>query len=137
MENGDTWRILWDDKLVKPRGELIVYAAAATIWASQCQLADVDRTRESDSGRGPVDFKFAAGWRRRALIEVKLLSSSKLFQGASAQLPQYLASQQIRCAYYVCIRMVTGAGTEGRSGQSRRGGGQGSLDGGESDPLLL
>jgi hypothetical protein len=103
VENGDTWRILWDDKLVKPRGELIVHAAAATMWASLCQLADVDMTRESDAGRGPVDFKFAAGWHRRALIEVKLLSSSKLFQGASAQLPQYLASEQIRCAYYVCI----------------------------------
>jgi hypothetical protein len=103
VENGDTWRILWDDKLVKPRGELIVHAAAAAMWTSLCQLADVDMTRESNAGRGPVDFKFAAGWHRRALIEVKLLSSSKLFQGANAQLPQYLASEQIRCAYYVCI----------------------------------
>ena len=60
-------------------------------------------TRESDAGRGPVDFKFSAGWHRRALIEVKLLSSSKLFRGADAQLPQYLASEQISCAYYVCL----------------------------------
>ena len=90
VENGDTWRILWDDKLAKPRGELIVHAAAATMWTSLCALADVDMTRESDAGRGPVDFKFSAGWHRRALIEVKLLSSSKLFRGADAQLPQYL-----------------------------------------------
>lgn len=103
VENGDTWRILWDDKLAKPRGELIVHAAAATMWTSLCALADVDMTRESDAGRGPVDFKFSAGWHRRALIEVKLLSSSKLFQGADAQLPQYLASEQISCAYYVCL----------------------------------
>ena len=95
VENGDTWRILWDDKLAKPRGELIVHAAAATMWTSLCALADVDMTRESDAGRGPVDFKFSAGWHRRALIEVKLLSSSKLFRGADAQLPQYLASEQI------------------------------------------
>jgi hypothetical protein len=103
VENGDTWRILWDDKLAKPRGELIVHAAAATMWTSLCALADVDMTRESDAGRGPVDFKFSAGWHRRALIEVKLLSSSKLFRGADAQLPQYLASEQISCAYYVCL----------------------------------
>jgi hypothetical protein len=103
VENGDTWRILWDDKLAKPRGELIVHAAAATMWTSLCALADIDMTRESDAGRGPVDFKFSAGWHRRALIEVKLLSSSKLLQGADAQLPQYLASEQISCAYYVCV----------------------------------
>jgi hypothetical protein len=103
VESGDTWRILWDDKLAKPRGELIVHAAAATMWTSLCALADVDMTRESDAGHGPVDFKFSAGWHRRALIEVKLLSSSKLLQGADAQLPQYLASEQISCAYYVCL----------------------------------
>jgi hypothetical protein len=87
----------------KPRGELIVHAAAATMWTSLCALADVDMTRESDAGRGPVDFKFSAGWHRRALIEVKLLSSTKLFRGADAQLPRYLASEQISCAYYVCL----------------------------------
>jgi hypothetical protein len=45
-----------------------------------------------------VGFKFSAGWHRRTFIEVRLLSSSKLFQGADAQLPQYLASEQIGCA---------------------------------------
>jgi hypothetical protein len=73
------------------------------MWSALCEFADVDMSRESDAGRGPVDFKFAAGWSRRALIEVKLLSSRKLFQGADAQLPQYQASEQISCAYYVCI----------------------------------
>lgn len=89
MENGDTWRILWDDNLAKPRGELIVHGAAATMWISLCALAGIDMTRESDAGRGPVDFK--------------LLSSSKLLQGADAQLPQYLASEQISSAYYACV----------------------------------
>jgi hypothetical protein len=73
------------------------------MWNSLCELADIDMSREPDAGRGPVDFKFSAGWHRRALIEVKLLSSSKLLQGAGAQLPQYLASEQISCAYYVCV----------------------------------
>jgi hypothetical protein len=103
VEHTDGWRVLWDAKLSKPRNETIVHAAAAMTWTTLCELADVDMTRESDAGRGPVDFKFSAGWHRRALIEVKLLSSSKLFQGADAQLPQYLASEQISCAYYVCL----------------------------------
>ena len=103
VEHTDIWRIFWNDKLTRPRGELIVHAAAATMWSALCEFAEVDMSRESDAGRGPVDFKFSAGWSRRALIEVKLLSSSKLFQGADAQLPQYLASEQISCAYYVCV----------------------------------
>lgn len=53
------------------------------------------------SGAGPVDFKFSAGWRRRALIEVKLLASSKLRQGAEAQLPQYMASERLSCALHL------------------------------------
>ena len=103
VEHSDLWRVLWDDKLAKPRSELIVHASAAAMWKSLCGLADVDMSREPNAGRGPVDFKFSAGWHRRALIEVKLLSSSKLFQGADAQLPEYLASEQVSCAYYICV----------------------------------
>lgn len=103
VEHSDLWRVLWDDELAEPRDERIVHATAAAMWNSLCALADVDMSREPDAGRGPVDFKFSAGWHRRALIEVKLLSSSKLFQGADAQLPQYLASEQVSCAYYLCV----------------------------------
>ena len=73
------------------------------MWRILGEAADVDMSREANAGRGPVDFKFSAGWHRRALIEVKLLSSSKLRQGAEAQLPQYLASEQVSCAYYMCV----------------------------------
>ncbi|MGH3291841.1 MAG: DUF4365 domain-containing protein [Trebonia sp.] len=62
VENTDLWRVLWDDKLVKPRNELIVHASAAAMWNSLCELADIDMSREPDAGRGPVDFKFSAGW---------------------------------------------------------------------------
>ena len=78
VEQSDLWRALWDDKLTRPRGEKIIQAIAGTMWTILCEAADVDITREANVGRGPVDFKFSAGWRRRALIEVKLLASSKL-----------------------------------------------------------
>ena len=103
VEQSDLWRALWDDKLTRPRGEKIIQAIAGTMWTILCEAADVDITREANVGRGPVDFKFSAGWRRRALIEVKLLASSKLRQGAEAQLPQYMASERLSCAYYVCV----------------------------------
>jgi hypothetical protein len=92
VENSDLWRALWDDRLTQTRGEKIVQAIAGTMWSILCEFADVDIARETNAGRGPVDFKFSAGWHRRALIEVKLLSSSKLRRGATAQLPQYLTS---------------------------------------------
>jgi hypothetical protein len=103
VEDSDLWRALWDDRLTKPRGEKIVQAIAGTMWSILCEFADVDIAREANAGRGPVDFKFSAGWHRRALIEVKLLSSSKLRRGAEAQLPQYMTSEQVSCAYYVCV----------------------------------
>jgi hypothetical protein len=103
VENTDLWRALWNDDLTKPRIEKIVQAIAGSMWAAMCKSANIDITREANAGRGPVDFKFSAGWRRRALIEVKLLSSRKLRQGAEAQLPQYMVSEQLTCAYYVCV----------------------------------
>jgi len=39
----------------------------------------------------------------RALIELKLMSSRRLRQGAEAQLPQYMISERIGSAYYVCV----------------------------------
>jgi hypothetical protein len=73
------------------------------MWVILCEAANVDITREANIGRGPVDFKFSAGWHRRALIEVKLMASSKLRHGVELQLPQYLFSERISCAYYVCV----------------------------------
>lgn len=103
VEDRDLWRALWDDKLTRPRGEKIIHIIAGEMWRILCESADVDISREASAGRGSVDFKFSAGWHRRALIEVKLLSSSKLRQGARAQLPQYLVSEQVSCAYYMCV----------------------------------
>jgi hypothetical protein len=103
VENTDLWRVLWNEDLTKPRKELVVQAVAAAMWIESCRAAGVDFNRETNVGRGPVDFKFSAGWQHRALLEVKLARSTKLLQGAQAQLPQYLRSEQIRCGYYVCV----------------------------------
>jgi hypothetical protein len=103
VEHTDLWRVLWNDELTRPRKEKIVQAVAGQMWILLCERSDVDISREANVGRGPVDFKFSAGWRRRALIEVKLMSSRKLRQGAEAQLPQYMTSERISSAYYVCV----------------------------------
>lgn len=61
VENTDLWRALWNDDLTRPRIEKIVQAIAGAMWTDICRSADVDITREANAGRGPVDFKFAAG----------------------------------------------------------------------------
>lgn len=114
VEHSDLWRVLWNDDLTKPRKEKIVQAVAGQMWVLLCERANVDISREANMGRGPVDFKFSAGWRRRALIEVKLMSNRKFRQGAEAQLPEYLKSERISCAYYVCIGFTDNDLSDGR-----------------------
>lgn len=101
VEHSDLWRVYWNDELTRARKEKIVQAVAGQMWVLLCERSDVDISREANVGRGPVDFKFSAGWRRRALIELKLMSSRNLRQGAEAPLPQYMISERISSAYYV------------------------------------
>lgn len=103
VEDMDLWRALWNDDHTRGRKEIIVQAIAGALWVHDCQGANVDLARESNMGRGPVDFKFSAGWQRRALLEVKLIRNTKFVRGADAQLPQYMRSEQISCGYYVCV----------------------------------
>jgi hypothetical protein len=102
-EDTELWKAFWNDDLTKHREEKIVQAVAGAMWVQQCKAADVDISKEPNMGRGPVDFKFSAGWRRRALIEVKFISSTRFFQGAEKQLPQYLKTEKIDCGYYLCV----------------------------------
>ncbi len=103
VEDMDMWRVLWNDEHTKPRIEKIVQAIAGAMWVDSCKAANVDLSREANVGRGPVDFKFSAGWQCRALLEVKLLRSTKVIRRAEAQLPQYLRGEQVSCGHYVCV----------------------------------
>jgi hypothetical protein len=103
VEETDLWKALWDDGLIKYRPEKIVQAIAGMLFAAHCRSADVDLTRESNLGRGPVDFKFSQGWQKRALLEVKLIPSTHFFTGASRQLPQYMTTEQTSIGIYLCV----------------------------------
>lgn len=103
VEDTDLWKALWNENLTKHRDEKIVQAIAGSMWVQQCKAANVDISKEPNMGRGPVDFKFSAGWTKRALIEVKFIGSTKFFQGAEKQLPQYLKTEKITGGYYLCV----------------------------------
>jgi hypothetical protein len=112
VEEQGGFKLLWndpqkstesDEKERKPRDEDTAQCLFAGIVISYCQANNIDISREVETGRGPVDFKFSSGYHKRVLVELKLAKSSKLKQGRLQQLPAYLRAQQIQYGYYVII----------------------------------
>ena len=69
-----------------------------------CKIYDVDLTPEANAGPGPVDFKFSAGWSRRALVELKFSKSSSVWDNLEKQTPAYLEADDIECGYFLVIQ---------------------------------
>jgi hypothetical protein len=101
IEEQDGWMLLWVDD--RPRKERFVQAMLRTFVVRVCKDNDVDLTGEANAGRGPVDFKFSKGWKRRALAEVKLTNSAQYWHGLERQTPQYMKSEGIKCGYFVSV----------------------------------
>ena len=61
-----------------------------------------DISPETDSGRGPVDFKLI-GKNEKVLVELKKLSSPQRSHGIETQLPEYAKSERITNIIYVVL----------------------------------
>ncbi len=59
--------------------------------------------REVETGRGPVDFKFAGGFDWSAHLEMKRADSSQLRHGLKKQLPTYLKADEVKFGFYCVI----------------------------------
>ena len=59
-------------------------------------------TRESNAGRGPVDFKMSRGV-DKFIVEVKLTSNNQLKHGIETQLPIYMSQEKTKKALYLII----------------------------------
>jgi hypothetical protein len=94
VENNEGWRLLWNDD-GSPKKEVAFQALFSGVMIPYCQANDIDITKEADIGRGPVDFKFSKGYSKRVLIEAKLASNSKFWNGLAKQLPKYLKAEQV------------------------------------------
>jgi hypothetical protein len=99
VEDRRGWEILWSGR--NPRNERTCQTLFESSLILVCRRADIDMSRESDTGTGPVDFKMSQGWERRALIELKRAQSSSLRPNVKFQLPQYLKSEAATCGYLV------------------------------------
>lgn len=69
-----------------------------------CDSNGILIARESDSGRGPVDFKFGTKMENSVLVELKKsTNTSGLTKGIEKQLPQYMKSEKSKRAIYLVL----------------------------------
>jgi hypothetical protein len=102
VEQEGGWRLLWNDDQTPKRetaGQLLFHG----IVKHYCRANDVDLSREVETGRGPVDFKFSHGYYNRALLEVKLANNSRFWNGILRQTPTYLDAAEVSHGFVVVI----------------------------------
>jgi hypothetical protein len=103
IEEQGGWRLLWNDDGTEKQEEAaqLIFMGMAR---SYCRANNINVDREVELGRGPVDFKFSNGYRRRAHLEIKKLHSGKFWTGLEEQLPSYLLSDDCDDGWYLAIR---------------------------------
>ena len=80
--------------------QLLFYGIAE----SYCVFNKIMIARESDAGRGPVDFKFGTNMQNSVLVEVKKsTNTSGMKKGITKQLPVYMNAEGARRAIYLVI----------------------------------
>lgn len=94
--------LLFDDQQ-KPRNEKYAQSLFYATALRYCENYNIDVIRESNGGRGPVDFKFPLGYSKGTVVEMKLSSSQTLSHGYSKQLPLY---QEVERGKYGILLIV-------------------------------
>ncbi|SFQ41756.1 hypothetical protein [Salibacterium halotolerans] len=87
----------------KPRSEKIVQRAFFCVADSYCSAFKLDISPETDSGRGPVDFKFSDSYLDRTLVEIKLTSNHNLVHGMKTQIQEYAKAEKTANLIYLVI----------------------------------
>lgn len=102
VEDRGIWKSFWagDRPFAEPRIQDLFHLGVLL----SCRDRDIDVSPESNSGSGPVDFKFSAGWTRRSLVEVKFAKSSSYWKNLKKQPPAYLSSEGIECGHILVIQ---------------------------------
>ena len=101
IENEQGYLMLWDDERNKPKRELALQILFYGFLKAYALFLNFDITRESNAGSGPVDFKFSQGHIVRILLETKLVSNSKYWNGITKQLPKYLTAEGIERGIFI------------------------------------
>ena len=102
VDENSGWRLLWNDNDTH-RSEKAVQLLFLGVVKHYCDANDIDVSPEANIGRGPVDFKLSRGAKLRRLLEVKLASNTKFWQGVGRQLPTYLRAEREVRGYFLVV----------------------------------
>jgi hypothetical protein len=86
----------------KPRKEKFTQLLFQCVAASYCDASGIDISPETDSGAGPVDFKFSDG-PEKLVVEVKLSSNQSVVHGYQKQLTAYQDAENTAKGYYLLL----------------------------------
>lgn len=101
IENNGLSALLYDSN-GNPKHESAAQLLFFGVSDAYCNANNLDLTRESNAGRGPVDFKLSRGL-DKFIVEVKLTSNSQLKHGAETQVPIYMNQEKTKRALYLII----------------------------------
>lgn len=100
VENNNMWELLWHGNTHRhERASQLLFFAIANVM---CAVNNVDISPETNSGGGPVDFKFSTGFRGRVLVEMKL-SKGRVEHGYKTQLEIYKKAATTSQAIFVIM----------------------------------
>ena len=103
VEEEEGYQLLWNDPPGGPKPEKAAQLLFAGLAKHYCRANNVDISREVETGRGPVDFKFSQGYEFRVLLDVKLASNSRFWHGLRRQIPTYLRASQISTGFFLVV----------------------------------
>jgi hypothetical protein len=118
IERQGDWRLLWHSGISMP--EKKVQEVFRHCVRHYCKAHEVAFAGEADHGRGPVDFEFARGWTARSQVEMKLLSSSKFWDGILAQAPEYAIAAEVQVVYFVGVAYTDAEMADGVTSKVKR-----------------
>ncbi len=119
VELNSGYKLLWDDDFRQSKSEEAVQLLFHGVVNAYCKANDIDLTREVNQGRGPVDFRFSNGYRKRIVLEIKLAKNGKFWNGLEKQLPLYLGADSCRNGVFLVVLYTENDAKRIRSIQER------------------
>lgn len=114
VEEQGGWDLLWRNTRTNEKPEHAAQLLFRGITQHYCTANNISLDPEVNLGRGPVDFKFSSGYKKRAHLEVKKLHNGKFWHGLEVQLPSYMKSDQVTDGWYVAIQYRSGKSADER-----------------------
>ncbi|WP_037480102.1 hypothetical protein [Sphingomonas sp. PAMC 26617] len=116
VEYNNMWELLWNgDSPRHERASQLLFFAVANVM---CAVNNVDISPETNSGGGPVDFKFSTGFHGRLVVEMKL-SKGTVESGYKTQLEIYKNAAATSAGIFV-VMDIGGIGMKLRKIQRMR-----------------